>query len=56
MRFGRFPYPNGDWEVPTDRKMYNLDTYVADQRGYLAGTAQYVDLRGDQLRFRPNDS
>lgn len=56
VRFGRFPYPNGDWEVPTDRKMYNLDTFVADQRGYLAGTAQYVDLRGDQLRFRPNDS
>lgn len=55
IRFGRFPAATGDWEVPTQRKMYNLDTYVSDQKGYLAGTAQYVDLRGDQLRFRPND-
>lgn len=56
VKFGRLPDIRGDWEVPTERKMYNLDTYVSDQKGYLAGTARYVDLRGDQLRFRPNDS
>jgi hypothetical protein len=56
VKFGRFPDPRGDWEVSTDRKMYNLDTFISDQKGYVAGTARYIDLRGDQLRFRPNES
>lgn len=53
IRFGRFPNPDGDWEIPTERKMQYLDTFVSDNDGKLAGTAKYVELRYDQLRYQP---
>ena len=53
IRFGRFCDPRGDWEIPPERKMYYLDRFVADHGGRLAGAAIYVELREDQLRYRP---
>jgi len=52
IKFGRFPHPDGvDWVVPPQRKMANLDRYVALHDGRLAGTAG-LDLQIDNL----NDS
>lgn len=53
VRFGRFCDPRGDWEIPPERKLYYLDRFVVDHGGRLAGSAVYVELRGDHLRYRP---
>ena len=53
IKFGRFPEPNGDWEIPTERKTQYLDTFARENGGKLTGVAAYIDLRGDQLRYRP---
>jgi hypothetical protein len=52
VKFGRFPDPSGDWEIPTDRKMRYLDLFASENKGKLTGVAAYIDLQGDQLRYR----
>jgi hypothetical protein len=47
IRFGRFPDPNGDWEITPEQKLFNLDQYVNEHNGLLAGANRYIDLRFD---------
>jgi hypothetical protein len=49
VRFGRFPAPGGDYVVPPARKMSELDRFVAENGGRLAGTRRWVNLQYDQL-------
>ena len=49
IKFGRFPHSDGvDWVVSPERKMANLDRYVAQRDGKLAGAGR-VDLQIDNL-------
>ncbi|HUS46592.1 MAG TPA: hypothetical protein VM098_00620 [Phycisphaerae bacterium] len=54
--FGRFPNPEGDWVVPPDRKLQNLDRYVRAGKGTLAGLAQSIDLQTDPPTAKPYSS
>lgn len=51
--FGRFPDPEGDWVVPPERKLHNLDLYVRNNHGTLAGLVSRIDIQGDNLTFVP---
>jgi len=51
--FGRLPDPEGDWVVPPERRLRNLDLYVQAHRGTLAGLASTIDIQGDYLTYRP---
>jgi hypothetical protein len=51
--FGRFPHPQGDYNVPTRRKLAYLDRLAADHGGSLTALAESVDLRTDDLTLRP---
>lgn len=49
IKFGRFPHSDGvDWVVSPERKMANLDRYVAQRDGRLTGAGR-VDLQIDNL-------
>ena len=48
--FGRFPTPDGlDYCLAPEVKLSNLDVYVEDNRGKLAGLKEWIDLRHEQL-------
>ncbi len=47
IRFGRFAQP-GDYEIPTEVKLSNLEKYAAEHYGRLAGYNSYIDLRYGQ--------
>lgn len=47
IRFGRFAQP-GDYEIPTEVKLGNLEKYAAEHFGRLAGYNSYIDLRYGQ--------
>lgn len=49
IRFGRLPIAGGDYEVSTERKLQNLDNYVADHDGSLVGKNRYINLQYDKL-------
>jgi hypothetical protein len=51
--FGRFPNPEGDCVVPPERKLRNLDSYVRQHNGTLAGLARKIDIRCDRLAYTP---
>ncbi|HUS48003.1 MAG TPA: hypothetical protein VM098_07785 [Phycisphaerae bacterium] len=51
--FGRFPNPEGDYVVPTERKLCNLDLYMTNHRGTLGGLARKIDLQTDPATFVP---
>ncbi len=51
--FGRFPNSEGDWIVTPQRKIANLDIYVRNHRGTLAGLARKIDIRRDRLTYIP---
>lgn len=53
LEFGRFPHPQADYVVPTDRKLAYLDGYVADHDGRLAGADAGLELYGDELVVIP---
>jgi len=53
IRFGQFPR-GADYVVRPEIKLANLDQYVADHGGRLAGVNEYVDLRYDELHTSIN--
>jgi hypothetical protein len=54
IRFGRFPFPGGDYVVSPQRKLSYVDEYVACNDGQLAGVNRYLDLRYDELHVSIN--
>ncbi|MCE5325046.1 MAG: hypothetical protein LLG01_01390 [Planctomycetaceae bacterium] len=54
IRFGQFPRYEGDYLVPPERKLAQLDEFVRTHAGQLAGTRAYLDLRYDQLHASLN--
>lgn len=48
VRFGRFPAPYGDYIVPVETRMANLDAYVA-RCGGAFGVHRKIDLRYDRI-------
>ncbi len=53
IKFGRFPDPKGDVEIPPQQKLDGLDLYVKTQNGKLAGTADKINLQLDQVSYTP---
>ena len=49
IRFGQLQGINAPGEVPTDRKLKYIDTYVTKHNGVLAGLNRFLDLRFDDL-------
>lgn len=49
IRWGQFPHPGGDWVVSPERKIANLDEWVAARGGVLSGWRDWIDLRYDHL-------
>jgi len=50
IRFGRFPAPDGlDYCLSPEQKLANLDAYVQDNGGKLAGLKDWIDLRHDNV-------
>jgi len=50
INFGRFPLPGGDYDVPVERRIANLDLYAVTH-----GRLNYhslIDIRFDQLQFK----
>ena len=53
IRFGRFP-TTGDWVLKPGEKLANLDEYVRNNNGRLAGVNEYLDLRYDEMHVSIN--
>ncbi len=53
IRFGRFP-TTGDWVLTPAEKLANLDEYVRNNNGQLAGVNEYLDLRYDEMHVSIN--
>jgi len=52
--FGRFSHPEGDWNVPVERKLEYLDRYVRLHGGNLAGVHWKINLqRHDDVAYQP---
>jgi len=49
INFGHFPMPHGDWEISTEDKLSNLDSFVRKHNGPVKGT---IDLRPANLYAR----
>ena len=50
IRFGRFPRKR-DWVVRPEVKMQNLDEYVHENDGQLAGIHEWIELFHDDLHY-----
>jgi hypothetical protein len=55
IRFGRFPAADGlDYCLSPEQKLANLDAYVQDNGGKLAGLKDWIDLRHDNVHVSIN--
>ena len=51
--FGHFADPEGDWVASAERRLANLDLFVANHGGALAGQAENINIQGWRLRWKP---
>ena len=53
IKFGRFPLPDGDHEIPVEQKFSYLDQYYTENRT-IAGINNMLDLQHDELHVSVN--